>query len=177
MNKDMPKGDKIYEYILIDKLQPYLEAARKWWADMENKTFTHTATFRVKDSPAGFYEKLARSPRQSAIYGIQAFPIVAVAALDLPRMAGGAMNNVDDMCKDGIIAEEFTIISKKGLPSTLMNGLFLCIIPTELLNARPISRWIYLRPNEILELVNGIVTNTLAERVLPFAKAYKGDVV
>lgn len=176
-NKDMPRGDKIYEYILIDKLQPYLEPVRKWWKEFENKTFTHTATFPVKDGPPGLFEKCARSPRQSAIYGVQAFPIIAVSYLNLPSMAGGAMNAVDEICKMGIEVEEFTVISKKGLPSTLMNGLFLCMIPTQVLNDRPIARWVYLRPNEILELANGIVTNTLAERVLPFAKAYKGDVL
>jgi len=176
MAKDITKDDPVFLYILIDKLQPYIQAARQWWADKEGHSFQTTSTFPIKWGPPGFYEKCTRSPRQSPVYGIQAFPIVHVSHLQLPRMPLGAMSMVEKLTKDGIEIEEFVIIGKSGLQSTSRLSLFLCIIPKKELEARSMSRWVYMRPNEMIELVSGAVPKSLVERLLPFAVEYKGDI-
>jgi len=176
MSKDLNINDPVFQYVLIDKLQPYIVAARKWWKEKEGHSFLTTSTFPIKWGPPGFYEKCTRSPRQSPIYGVQAFPIVAVSFLDLPRMAMGAMSAVEKIAKDGLEIDEFIVTSKQGLQSTSRCGLFLCLIPKEEMNLRTPSRWIYLKPNDILELVNGFVSAELIERLIPFAKEYRGEV-
>jgi len=176
MTEKNDRDDPVYKAILIDVLQPYIVAAREWWADFENKTFTNTTTYPVKGAPKGFFEKCTRSPRQSPIYGIQAFPLVSVSYITFPpNMRGGAVHLTDHICKQGLEIEEFTVISKFGINSSHMNGFFLCIIPTAMLHAQPLARWVYMRPSEMVELSSGIVTKTLAERVLPYAKEYIGD--
>lgn len=174
---DITKDDKVFEYLLIDVLKPYTLAAREWWKDLPDKSFTHCTTMPIKTGPPGFFERVSKSPRISPVYGVQAFPVVMVSSLNLPHMLGGAVQLVEYICKKGFIIEEFTLISKVGLHSTFRQGLFLCYIPTELLKGAPKPRWVYMRPNEILELACGIVTKELAARVLPFAQEYKGDVV
>ena len=176
MSKDTPIDDPVFRYVLMDKLQPYIAAARKWWAEKEGRSFLTTSTFPLKWGPPGMYEKCTRSPRMSPIYGIQAFPVVNVSYLDLPRMPLGAMSMVEKIAKEGIEIDEFVIVSKSGLQSTNRAGLFLCIILKEELESRSMSRWVYMRPNDILELANGIVSKDLIERILPFAKEYRGDV-
>jgi len=169
------RDDEVFKYALIDLLKPYTEAARDWWANFENRSFTYTSTFPVQGAPDGFFEKCSRSPRHSCVYGLQAFPIVSVSHLTLPKMVGGAMQHVEEICKKGFEVEEFTLISKRGLQSTIMNGLFLCYIPTVRLSGAPKARWIYMRPNEIVELASGIVTASLVKRIQPYANEYKGD--
>ena len=170
------KDDDIWRMILQEKLIPYVEASRKWWAEKEGHSFPTTSTFPIKGGPPGFYEKCTRSPRMSPIYGVQAFPILNAAYLtDLPRMPGGCMSLIEKICKDGLEIEEFMVISKLGLQSTLRSGLFLCFVPKKVLNAKSMARWVYLKPHEVLELVNGVVTGDLIKRLLPFAQEYRGD--
>jgi len=173
MNNDSSRDDDVYKYALIDILRPYTEAARQWWSTYENRSFTHTSTFPVKGAPEGFFEKCSRSPRHSCIYGLQAFPIVSVSHLTLPRMVGGAMQHVEEICKKGFEVEEFTLISKRGLQSTVMNGLFLCYIPTARLSGTPKARWVYMRPSEIAELASGIVTSSLVKRLQKYVEEDK----
>jgi len=171
------RDDPVFKAILIDILQPYIKAAREWWADFENKTFIGSTTYPVEGGLKGFFQKCTRSPRQSPIYGIQAFPLVSVSYLTFPpNMRGGAVSLTDHICKQGLVIEEFTLVSKFGINSSHMNGFFLCIIPTEMMQAQPMARWVYMRPSEIVELASGIVTNTLAQRVQPFAREYLNDV-
>ena len=106
MSKDVTKDDPVFEYLLIDILKPYTEAARKWWNDFENKTFAIGMTVPIEDAPPGMFERCTKSPRQSAIYGIQAFPSVSVSYLNLPPIVGGAMVYVEEACKKGLIIDE-----------------------------------------------------------------------
>jgi hypothetical protein len=172
---DVTKDDKVFEYLLIDLLKPYTECARKWWNDYENKSFTVATTIPIEDGPPGMFERCTRSPRQSAIYGIQAFPSVSVSYLNLPSIVGGAMVYVEELCKKGFIIDEFTLVSKRGLRSEVAYGLSLCYVPTDMLNG-PKARWVYMRPNEILELASGVVTSSLVKRILPYAQDYTGDI-
>jgi len=169
------RNDKVFEYILIDILKPYTEAARDWWSKYANKAFPYTTSFPIKGAPIGMYEKCCRSPRMSPLYGIQAFPIVRVAQLNLPRMTGGATKQVERIAKDGLEIDEFTVIAKIGLQSTLRSGMFLCYVPTDRLRSATQMRWVYLKPSEMLELVNGIVTSDVIERITPFIEEYQGD--
>ena len=170
------RDDEVYVSAVISVLRPYIEAARVWWNNFENRSFYGTTTYPINDAPPGMYEKCTRSPRQSPIYGIQAFPIVSMSYLTYPiEMRGGPIHLTDHICKRGLIIDEFTVISKLGINSSHMNGRFLCIVPTKMLGG-PKARWIYMRPSEIVELASGIVTTSLIERILPFAKEYRRDI-
>jgi len=172
------RDDPVFKAILTELLAPYIEAGRAWWADFENRTFEGTSTYPIEGGPPGFFEKCTRSPRQSPVYGIQAFPLVSVSFLNFPPgMKGGAIHLTDYLCKQGFKIEEFTVVSKFGINSSHMNGFFLCIIPTAMLESKQKARWVYMRPSEMVELASGIVTSTLAERVAPYAAEYGGDVV
>jgi len=171
------QDDPVFAYMLQDVLKPYIIAAREWWKEFEFKSFPYTACFLIKDGPPGFFEKCTRSPLHSPIYGIQAFPCASVAHLKLQgRMPGGAIRMIEYTIQKGMEIEEFTLIMKKGLHSTLSAGRFICFIPTVKLNERSTARWFYLKAEEVLELVNGIVTPKLIERLLPYAKEYRGEV-
>ena len=171
----IPRNDKVFEYILIDRLKLYTEAARKWWNEHEYKVFPYTTCFPIKDGPPGMYEKCCRSPRMSPIYGIQAFPIVHVPYLNLPRMAGGATKQVERISKEGLEIEEFTVICKIGLQSTLRSGMFLCYVPTKLLKGTEQVRWVYLKPNEIIEMINKEVPSSVIERLMSFVEECKQE--
>lgn len=175
------RDDPVFEAILIDLLKPYIEAARKWWAEVEHKTFENTTTYPVKDGPPGMFEKCVRSPRQSPVYGIQAFPLVSLSYLNYPPgMKSGAIHLTDHICKHkpngGLEIEEFICFCKFGYNSSHMNGFYLVLVPKERLGPLPHPRWVYMRPSEIVELASGIVTPTLIERMQPFAEEYHGDI-
>lgn len=165
------RDDLIYRAALMDTLSPYIEAARKWWADVENRTFSGTNTFPVKDTPPGFFEKCVRSPRQSPVYGVQAFPIVSLSYLSFPiTMRGGAVHLVDHICRKGLVIEEFTVMMRQGINNTALHHHYLIIVPTDLLEGKMDARWVYMRPGEMIELSGGHVPNTLVERLQPFLK-------
>lgn len=171
------KDDPVYEAMFRHMLKPYITAAKLWWSHMDRKTFPYSACYEVQEGPPGFFEKCSRSPTHSAVFGVQAFPCVSCSYLQFPGpIAGGAMRLIDHLLSHPMIYEEFTLILKRGLHSTMGTTRFICIIPTAELEKISPARWVYLRPEEILELVNGVVTSDLADRLLPYAKEYKGEV-
>lgn len=171
------KDDPVFEAMLRHMLIPYIEAARQWWSEMEHKTFAYSVCLEIENGPPGFFEKCARSPTHSAIFGVQAFPCVACSYLQFPGpVAGGAMRLIDHLLNHQMIYDEFTLVLKRGLHSTMGTARFICIVPTTVLQSISPARWVYLRPEEILELVNGVVTADLQERLLPYAREYKGEV-
>lgn len=171
------RDDPIYEYMLRNALMPYIKAARDWWENAEKKTFPYSTCYPIKDGPPGFFEKCCRSPSQSAVFGVQAFPCVLVSALKFDGpVTGGYIQMVQKYVKEGMKIEEFTLILKRGLHSTMAAASFICIVPTWLVDSISIARWVYLKPQEILELVNGVVTEDLIERLKPYAGEYRGEV-
>lgn len=162
-----------FKYILIEKLMPYTEAARRWWSSYKDKVFIDTTCFPMKDAPAGMFEKIVRSPKQSCVYGVQAFPIVAPTYIqNLPSVSGGVMAAIEFIAKQGLIIDEFTLIPKRGLQTTLRNGFFLCYIPTDLLDGTVYCRWVYMSPEDIVAAAAGVVTEDLKARVMPYALNY-----
>jgi len=71
--------DPFYEYQLVQQVQKYLPAVRKWWADYENRVCTvFTGTYDVTDydAPYGLLERRCMSPKKSPLPGIQMFPFI-----------------------------------------------------------------------------------------------------
>jgi hypothetical protein len=91
-------------------------------------------------------------------------------------MEGGAMASIEAVAVNGLEIEEFTLIPKRGLQTTLRNGFFLCYIPTKMLQENTAIRWVYMTHEELIELARGNVLGSVYDRVLPYVNKYwKGE--
>ena len=147
--------DPTYEYIFRAKMEEYIERAREWWADYEEEDFYNTGTYPLADSPGGMFIRFYRSPSHSSVKGIQAFPYVTTAFINIPRVPGGLRKFIHDLCLEGYQIEEFTLIEKMYLHGTERSGQFICIIPTELLNKGTKGRYVWLSLDDIINLSMG----------------------
>lgn len=166
-----------YKLVIKEKLIPYTAVARQWWEDMENHTFNETTTYPIAGAPPGMFARCCRSPNQSCIPGIQAFPIVAPAYIQgWPRISGGVMATIEYIAKHGLVIEEFSLVPKRGLQTTLRNGFFLCYIPTRMLEREAVTRWVYMTKKEVELIACDVLPLSLKERIAPYAKNYyKGE--
>ena len=75
---------------------------------------------------------------------------------------------VDRVCLgDKFVIEEFTIICKSNLPSTVQQGQFVAFIPTTLLEStRQIGQWIYCKNEELVSLAQGIIPDSIIQKAI-----------
>lgn len=166
--------DPVWEYVMFTKLQDYITPAREFWKHITDIEVNGTGVFQAKDKfdnmPSGLMYRVTSTPVRSPIKGIQVFPFVPVAYLQLTNIAGGAIRMVDKLCADGKFKiEEFTIISKSNLPSTYHSGPILAIIPTEELELNALKgKYIYLTCEEMVSLCTGKVPESVRYKVIKY---------
>jgi hypothetical protein len=162
--------DPVWEYLLRTRLEPYIEPARKWWTEVDMLEPADTGVYPIKDGPPGFMLRFTRTAIRSPIRGIQAFPFVPSAYLQLTGIQGGSVKMVERLCQDNtFIMDEFTIVVKTNLPSTYNQGQILCFIPTELLHdVASLGVWVYLTPSELNELgkASSLFTTHLQQKIM-----------
>lgn len=159
--------DPMWNYALTTRLQPYIDAIRKWWNEIESLEVKDTGVYEIQDGPPGLFYRFTRTAIRSPIRNIQAFPFVQVAFLQLSGVQGGANKMVDRECAKGLTIEEFTVICKSNLPSTFQSGQFLAVVPTDILvEAKNIGRWLYITDRELLSIGRGIVEHSLKQKAL-----------
>lgn len=152
------EDDKMWEYVLITRLQPYVERAREWWEHYNEIIVEHTGVFQLPDSPPGMMYRVTNTPVRSPIKNVQVFPFVPVSFLNITGVPGGLNKMISRVCDNGITVDEFTIIEKSNLPSTYHQGQFLCIVPTDILNSsKQLGKFVYLTRPEMAALANGEV--------------------
>lgn len=168
--------DPIWEYVLNSKLQSYIEPARKFWNNIENLDIHGTGVYPIQqqhvdcDPPPGFMYRVTSTPVRSPIKGIQVFPFVPVAYLQITNIAGGTNRMISRVCADRRFKiEEFTIIEKSNLPSTYHQGQFIAFVPTERLEQTSIQgKYVYLTQDEMIELCKGNVPLCIKEKVIKY---------
>lgn len=162
------RDDPVWEYVLQTRLQPYIEHARKWWAAIEDMPVYDTGIYDIPDSPPGMRMRFTRTAIRSPIRGIQAFPFVQTAYLQITGIQGGSVKMIDRVCLDNKFKiDEFTIVCKSNLPSTIQQGQLVAFIPTALLeDTKLLGQWLYLKQEELSELVRGRVPESVVIKAM-----------
>jgi hypothetical protein len=157
--------DPIWEMVVRDELLKYISPARDWWKDIATKKFATTGSYS-SEGPHGMFVRFTKSPLKSPLKGIQAFPYVPTAYLQIKGVQGGCMKMVDRVCSDNRMhIEEFTIVVKSNLPATYNQGQILCIIPTKVLEHNDLGRWLYLTRDEQAALKMGNIPQSLVTKI------------
>lgn len=158
--------DPIWEYALVTRLMPYLPSVRNWWNHHDELDITSTAVFPVedKDAPPGLMYRVTNTPVRSPIKGVQVFPFVPVAYLQMSGVAGGVQRMVTRLCSKGLELEEFLLIEKHNLPATYSQGQIIAFVPKDIIEgARSIGKYVYLTVPELYALAH--------DSILPSVKA------
>jgi hypothetical protein len=159
-------NDPLFEYILYSRLQPYIEKVREWWANIPNLKTHATGLFGIPDSPPGLMYRFTKSARKSPIAGVQAFPLVPTAFLQITGISGGAVKMIERVCQDHRFSiDEFRVIVKSNLPSTYNCGQFVAFIPEDIfIDVRSMGQWLYLTSTELMYLAVGQVTKEVQNK-------------
>jgi hypothetical protein len=158
--------DPIYEYILNTRLQIYIPKVREWWANVPDLSMAATGVFGIADAPPGLMYRFTRSAKKSPILGVQAFPLVPTAFLQITGIAGGTIKMIERVCRDNKFKmEEFLIIEKSNLPSTYNSGQFIAFIPEDIYaDTKSLGQWMYLTSTELMYLAAGHITKEIQDK-------------
>lgn len=173
VSKPSELDDPVWDYILATKLTPYLDAVRMFWQNIDSIAVDSTGVHNVDESykaPPGLMYRVTNTPVRSPIKGIQAFPFVPTTYLGMPPVVGGAVKMINRVCADNAFKlEEFTVIEKSNLPSTYHQGQFVAFVPTSMLENPTFSgKWVYLKREEMVELLQGIVSSAVQGKLIKY---------
>jgi hypothetical protein len=159
-------NDPIWDYILTTRLQPYIDAVRKWWHEVEDLDVRCTGTYTVEAAPPGLMYRFTRTVKRSPIAGVQAFPFLPTGFLQISGIAGGAVKMIERICLDHRFEmDEFTVIEKHNLPSINNASQFVAFVPTDILvGTRTLGKWLYFTDTEIMYLAIGQVTEAMQNK-------------
>ena len=151
--------DPIWEYTLATRLQPYIQAVRRWWSEYEQLKIIGTGVMPIEytdmEVPPGLTMRFTSTAVRSPIKNVQAFPFVPVAFLQITGVPGGVNRMVEHVCDKGLEIEEFKIIEKHNLPSTWHAGSFLAFIPKDVYaGAKALGKYVYLTIDELASLAH-----------------------
>lgn len=149
--------DPIWAYILQTRLYPYIPAVRAWWSNLDEVDPQGTGIAEIDSDPPGLYSRFTRTAVRSPIRGVQAFPFVLSATLQISGIQGGAKKMITRVCADNrFVLDEFTVIAKSNLPSVFSAAQFLAFVPTVILQETAhLGVWLYLTRDEIATLAKG----------------------
>lgn len=165
--KDRPgRDDPIWEYLLETRLRPYIPRIREWWANIEELAVSDTGIEQL-DGPPGLFQRFTRTSIRSPIRGVQAFPFIETAYLQITNVQGGSVKMIDHVCSKGFTIDEFTIVCKTNLTSIFNGGQIIAIIPTDIMNGtHELGKWIYLKQEEMIDVSRGIVPEAVKNKLL-----------
>jgi hypothetical protein len=159
-------NDPLFDYILHTRLLPYIEKVREWWVNMPDLRAQATGVFGIADAPPGLMYRFTKSARKSPIPGIQAFPLVPTAFLQITGIAGGTVKMIERVCQDyKFHIDEFVIVEKNNLPSTYNSGQFVAFIPEDIfVDVKSMGQWMYLTATELMYLAAGHITKEIQDK-------------
>lgn len=168
--------DPVWQYVMVTKLQQYIPAAREFWEKIEDIHVFGTGVYPVTEKhvsceiPPGMMYRVTNTAVRSPIKGIQVFPFVPTAYLQISNVAGGVLRMVSRVCADNQFhIDEFTIVEKHNLPSTYHQGQFVAFVPTDILNgSKQLGRWVYLKMEEIIWILDGKLTPKVKEKLIKY---------
>lgn len=166
-------SDPIWEYVLVSKLQPYIETVRKWWDNYANLTIRGTGVFPVDyddvDCPPGLMYRVTSTPVRSPIKHVQAFPFVPTAYLQITGVPGGVNKMIERECTKGLHLDEFVIVEKHNLPSTYHKGQFVAFVPLSVMEGREqLGKYVYLTRSELTALTQGNILPSINNKLLQY---------
>ena len=98
------RDDPVWEYVLMQRLSPYIPYARRWWCEVETLAPFDTGIYAIEyynEQLPGMYYRFTRTAVRSPIRGIQAFPFVVAAYLQLTGIKGGSTKFIQTVCLNG----------------------------------------------------------------------------
>lgn len=162
--------DPVWEYTLVTRLMPYIDAVDEFWAKVEEIPIVGTGVYAIPDAPPGLAYRVTNTPVRSPIKGVQIFPFVPTAYLQITGVAGGVSKMITRVCRDDkITINQYTIVEKSNLPSTYNKGQFVAFIPTDILHGvRRLGKWVYMTQPEMIALVQGEVLKSVKDKVVKY---------
>lgn len=166
-------NDPVWEYVLVSKLQPYLESIKRWWDNYHNLTIRGTGVFPVSyddlDTPPGLMYRVTNTPVRSPIKNVQAFPFVATAYLQITGVPGGVNKMIERECANGLKIDKFKLIEKHNLPSTYHKGQFIAFVPEDILTGKErLGKYVYLTIGEMEALTHDVIPATAKNKVIQY---------
>jgi hypothetical protein len=161
--------DPYWQAVLKIALEPYIEDARKWWLNKEKTVIKDTGVSEIQGSKPLLFQRFTRVAARSPIKGIQAFPFLPTARLQLKNILGGSTKMIQNVCRNNKFKlEEFTIVCKANLPSTFNQAQFVAFIPTHVLeqNIEKLGEWIYLTREELSALTRNEILKTVKAKAI-----------
>jgi len=158
--------DPIWDYLIIDRMKPYIPYVRKWWNEARDYSFLSTGSIELySEEINGLYVRHTRTAVRSPIKGIQCFPYVPTGRLQISGVQGGSVKMIERVCMGNRIKiDEFTLVCKSNLPSTVNASQFIAIIPTAILEFNTLGIWLYLTQEEIGLLALGHITQAMRNK-------------
>lgn len=161
--------DPVWPVLVKERLQPYIPYVRDWWAKVDDLDPFDTGVYPIEheDAPGLFY-RFTRTAVRSPIRGIQAFPFVVSAYLQITGVRGGSTKLIQRICMDRqLTLEEFTLVELHNLPSTFNQGQLIAFVPSETLErTHECGKWLYMTPDEISGLIQGVIYPSLKNKAI-----------
>ena len=162
--------DPIWEYVLHTKLVQYIPAVRKFWDNIEDIDVHGTGVYPITGDnvPPGLMYRVTNTPVRSPIKGVQVFPFVPTAYLQITNVAGGSLRMVSRVCADDKFKmDEFVIVEKHNLPSTYHQGQFVAFVPERIFNnAQNMGKWVYLTIDEMRKICTADVPMSVKGKLI-----------
>lgn len=152
--------DPVWEYVLVSKLQPYMNAVKHFWEHYSDISVSETGVIDYCppdiEAPAGLMLRITSTPVRSPIKNVQVFPFVPTAYLNISGVAGGVNRMVERVCNKGLDIDGMQLIEKHNLPSTYHSGQFIAFVPKTVLEGRQeLGKYVYLTCTELYALAKG----------------------
>lgn len=163
---DSVYNDPIWEYVLISKLQPYMEAVKRWWNEYDKLVIHGTGVYPIVyedlDYPIGLSYRVTSTPVRSPIKNIQCFPFIPTSYLQITGIPGGVNKMIERECSKQLKIDNICLIEKHGLPSTYHKGQFIAFIPEDVLAGKDqLGKYVYLTLTELQSLANNELKPTV----------------
>lgn len=154
--------DPVWEYVLANKLQPYLPAVKHFWGHYSDIDVSETGVIDYRpagiECPPGLMLRITSTPVRSPIKNVQVFPFVPTTFLNIVGVKGGVNRMVERVCNKGVELEGMQVIEKHNLPSTYHSGQFVALIPIEVLKGKQeLGKYVYLTITELHTLATGVL--------------------
>jgi hypothetical protein len=163
--------DPVWPYILKQRLEPYMPYIRRWWGELEDISPLDTGVFQIEystDQPPGLFYRFTRTSVRSPIRGVQAFPFIVAACLQITGVKGGSTKLIQWLLgSDNFTIDEYSVIELHNLPSIFNQGQAIALIPTDIyVDAHNVGKWIYFTNDQISSLIRGIVSEDIQRKAI-----------
>lgn len=158
--------DPLWEYVLVRTLKPYIPAVQRWWKEYKYMKIKGTGVQPIQydtvECPNGLSMRMTSTPVRSPIKGVQAFPFVPTAYLNITGVPGGVIKMVERVCQKGLEIDGFVVLEKHNLPSTYNKGQFVAFVPRDVLDStEDLGKYVYLTTAELIQLAQGICPRSI----------------